>query len=166
VTATRRSVNARRLLLIWLTQQDPTGSVDGWPGRCFPRLCVSFKATSPPRSLPTVPRGLPLARWFRMPPMRTSSSLRIGEPATAAVCRLPLPSLADRRDGSSQDQDLTDALVLGRLSDDHRQARCVCLARTATTGSVVLRDCLDDASQAPPSHGECSSGTAARRGRS
>jgi hypothetical protein len=37
--------------------------------------------------------------------MRTSASLRIGEAATAAVCGLPAPSLADRRNGSSQDQD-------------------------------------------------------------
>src|SRR4030095_6212741 len=120
------------------------------------QTAVSQDAASVPKrlrhrgSLPTVPCGLSLARWFRLPPMRTSSSLRVSEPTTAAVCRLPSPSLADRRNGSSQDQDPAHTLVLDRLSDDHRQARCVCLARTATTGSVVLRDCLDDASQTPP----------------
>jgi hypothetical protein len=53
--------------------------------------------------LPAVPRGLSLARWFHLPSMRTSASLRIGKPTTLAMCWLPAPSLADLGDYSSQD---------------------------------------------------------------
>src|SRR5271157_3538775 len=87
--------------------------------------------------------------------MRTSASLRIGEPATAAVCWLPTPSLADRWNCSSPDQDPADPLVLGRLSDDHRQTWCVRLACAASARIILLRNCLDDASQTTPGHGEC-----------
>ena len=38
-----------QLLLIWLTQQAPIGSVEGCPDRRFPRRCGSFKMTSQPR---------------------------------------------------------------------------------------------------------------------
>src|SRR6516162_8248628 len=39
----------RRLVLIWLTQQTPMGSVKGCPDRHSLRPCGSFKANSPPR---------------------------------------------------------------------------------------------------------------------
>src|SRR5271166_4345488 len=71
------------------------------------------------KGLRAVLGGLSLARWFHLSSMRTSASLRTGEPATAAVCWLPAPSLADRWNCSSPDQDPLDPLVLGRLPDDH-----------------------------------------------
>ena len=117
-------------------------------------------------SLRTVPRGLPLARGLPLSALRESASLRAGESTAVAVRRVPSPSLTDSRDGSSPDQDPANPLVLGRLSDDHRQARGFCFALTETTWPVLLRDRVDAASQAPPGDGECSSGTAARRGRS
>ena len=42
-------VTSSRLLLIWLIQQTPMGSVKGCPDRHFPRPCGSFKANLPPR---------------------------------------------------------------------------------------------------------------------
>jgi hypothetical protein len=38
-----------QLLLIWLTQHTPMGSVEGCQDRHFPRRYGSFKATSPPK---------------------------------------------------------------------------------------------------------------------
>src|SRR6202158_739215 len=35
------------LVLIWLLQQAPIGSVEGCPDRRFPRRCANFKPTSP-----------------------------------------------------------------------------------------------------------------------
>ena len=35
------------LLIIWLLQQAPMGSVEGWPDRRFPRRFASFRPTSP-----------------------------------------------------------------------------------------------------------------------
>lgn len=51
--------------------------------------------------------------------------------------QLPSPGLTNGRNGSSQDQDPADPLVLGRLSNDHRQARRICLAATAATRNIA-----------------------------
>src|SRR5207245_10342345 len=40
---------ASRLLIIWLLQQAPIGSVKGCPDRRFPRRFASFSPTLPPR---------------------------------------------------------------------------------------------------------------------
>ena len=155
-----------RLALVWLTQQTPTGSVHGCPDRHFPRPAAISKRLRYRGSLRTVPRSLPLARGLPLSALRESASLRAGESTAVAVRRVPSPNLTDSRDGSSPDQGPAVPLVLGRLSDDHGQARGFRLANPAATRSVLLRDRLDVASQAPPGNGECGSATAARRGRS
>src|SRR5215467_3826083 len=115
-------------------------------------------------SLRTVPRGLPLARRLPLSVLRESASLRAGESTAVAVRRVSSPSLTDSRDGSSPDQNPANPLVLGRLSDDHRQARGFCFYSDNLVCPVTRPP--DAASQAPPGDGECSAGTAARRGRS
>lgn len=60
------------------------------------------------------------------------------------MCRLSAPSLDDLRDNPAPDQDSSDPLVLGRLSDNDRQAWRIRFAVAAPTRSVRLRDGLDD----------------------
>ena len=65
----------RRLLLIWLLQQTPIGSVEGCPDRRFLRRYASFKPTSPVKRLAS-------SAWRPVAGPMASSALDadIGEP--------------------------------------------------------------------------------------
>ena len=58
-----------------------------------------------------------------MSAMCAHSRLRLVATATLAVCRVSASGVADGRNDSSQHEDPADPLVLGRVSDDYRQAR-------------------------------------------
>lgn len=70
------------------------------------------------------------------------------------MLRVPLSGFADIGDCPTSDQDSVDPLVLGRILDDHRQARRVRLAAAASVGHFLLRDRMDDATQAAPGNGK------------
>ncbi len=78
------------------------------------------------------------------------------------MLQVSVPGLADIWDYPPSDEDSADLLVLGRVSDDHGQARCVRATSAASTGPDLLRDRMDDAAQTPPRDGERGEGTSAR----
>jgi hypothetical protein len=78
---------------------------------------------------------------------------------------VPVPGLADIWDYLASDEDSADPLVLGRVLNDHGQARRVRSTSAASVGPNLLRDRLDDAAQAPPGNGKHGEGAFARRGR-
>jgi len=70
------------------------------------------------------------------------------------MLQLSLPGLADIRNDPPSDEDSPDLLVLGRVFDDHGQARRVRATSAASAGPDLLRDRMDDAAQAAPDDGE------------
>lgn len=64
------------------------------------------------------------------------------------------PGFGDIRDRPSPDQDSTDPLVLGGISDSHGQAWGVRPASATSARSFPVRDCVDDAAQTPPGDGD------------
>jgi len=80
-----------------------------------------------------------------------------------AVCRLSVPSFSDGRDHTAQYENAADGLVLGRVPDDHRQARALRLASAAPACSATLRDGVYDAAQVPAGHDQSETRTTARR---
>jgi hypothetical protein len=157
-------VSTSRLLIIWLLQQAPIASVEGAPTSVSQDASPVSVRLCHRGGLREVSGGLSLARWVHLPSMRARKILRIGEPTALPMRQVSAPDFADIRDHSSPDEDSADPLVLGGVSDDHRQAWRTRPASAASTRSVLLRDRVDDASQTPPSDGECGSGTPARRG--
>jgi hypothetical protein len=105
-------------------------------------------------SLPTIFDSLSLAGWFHLSALRSWKSLRVDEPAAPSMLQVSLPSFANIWDYPASDKDSADQLVLGYLSDDHRQAWRICLTSAASTGPYLLRDRMDDAAQAAPGYGE------------
>ena len=79
--------------------------------------------------------------------------------------QVSVPGFADFWDHPAPDENSADPLVLGGVSDDYGQAWRVRSTSAASTGSGLLRDRMDDASQTPPGDGEYGQGTPARRGR-
>ena len=69
--------------------------------------------------VPGVSDGVPLAGWVQLSAMRARKSVCIGEARASPMCEMPAPGFVDIRDGPSPDQDSTDSLVLGGVSDDH-----------------------------------------------
>lgn len=108
--------------------------------------------------------ALPLADGFRVPEMRRRPRLRGCEAAALAMCRLPIPGLADRRNGSPQQQDPAQHLVLGRLRDGDRPSRRlgVLHPRPVRAGLQVG---LASPPQTPPRYGRTRAHEAHRRHR-
>jgi hypothetical protein len=73
--AFRRNREAKRLLLIWLLQQTPIGSVEGCPDRRFLRRYASFKPTSPVKRLASS-----TSRAVAGPMVSSALDADIGEP--------------------------------------------------------------------------------------
>src|SRR3990172_11615692 len=92
--------------------------------------CVSYRFTAVSagvrdrRGLPEVPGGLAVGRGIRLSRMRAPACLRPAEAKTLAVRLLSAASLPPIWDGPAQHENAVDNLLLGRLSEDHRQARC------------------------------------------
>src|SRR4249919_526490 len=97
--------------------------------------------------------------------MPTRVCVRAEWSAAMAVRLVPLPGFRDRWNGSSQLQDAADDVVLGRLSDDDRQAWSVSLALATPARDRPLRDRVDDSAQAASSDGERAAGPSLRQGR-
>jgi len=116
------------------------------------------------RSVCGVPRCVPLAGRLRLPQVRSRARLRLGRLRSVAVCRLPLPGLADGRDSPSQLEDAAHDVVLGRLLDDDGQAWSLGPAPAAPARDRPLRNRMDDSPQASSSDGERGSGASSRQG--
>src|SRR5260370_18321441 len=87
------------------------------------------------------------------------------EEVAVAVLGMPPSGLDHCGHGAPQDQDPHPPLVLGRISDQYRDARHLRLAAAAPTRTPALRDRVDDAPQVAARNGGPRAVSADRSGR-
>jgi len=86
-------VRPSRLLIIWLLQQAPIGSVEACT-TLVPKDLASFSATLPRGTLPAVSGSLSLAGWVHLSEMRAWKAYElVKQRRTNAV--VPVPGLAE-----------------------------------------------------------------------
>ncbi len=134
---------------IKLTRAYPVSSatISAWRGRTFPGRSSSSSAVFPTRQ-PAVPTS-------SRPDGLTDSTVPRVDLSGRRRCRGGCSGSAHGHsgDGAPQDQDPHPSLVLGCLSDQHRDARHLRTAAAAPARTQALRDGLDDAPQVAPGDG-------------
>ena len=115
-----------RLVLIRLFQEAPISSVGTCRARPFREMCTRVSASvRQRRGLPAVPRRLSMAQGVPMPAMCPPACVRHRDAPTLGVRGVPASGVPDGRHDPSQHEDAADAVVLGGIPDDDRQARRV-----------------------------------------
>jgi hypothetical protein len=107
---------------------------------------------------------LSVARWISVPALRTSASLSSRPSSTLAVRGVSASGFVDVRNDSAQHENPADALVLGRLFDDHRHARHLGARSPTPARAEPIRNSRDPAPQARARDGQCFARTPAWRG--
>src|SRR5437762_5771175 len=135
---TKDGEGIRCLLLIRLFQQAAISSVRACHARPFQRMCASFNVSLLPKRRASTTWPPVAGLMLPVPAMRTRARLHHGETATLEVRGVPPSSVSHGGDDPAQHQDSVDAVVLGRIPDDDRQAWSVGALAPATIGPAPI----------------------------